>query len=299
MGDETVERTNLFILLVFLPLVGAVFVGVYRRKMRWWHVAGLAVVAVVFLMGPFKARTFASASVFYYHTDHLNTPVKMTDQGGAVVWDVEQKHPFGDFDVKGATVALTATDGSTVNYTVENPLRFPGQYNDYPYRALITDNGKGPYYNWNRWYSPQQGRYYEVDPLSNETQYIPTAISSCGRQINSEMLLNGQPLYPYQYSDDNPVLYIDSSGLWWQNLCKPDITCPKGYELVSDEGYYLKCVTVDYVNKILTIGAGAGILSRIKNVVLRRAGGAAIGIGILENIIKCGCDQQAWRCECE
>jgi hypothetical protein len=35
--------------------------------------------------------------VYYYHNDHLNTPVKMTGEKGNVVWEVVDKHPFGEF----------------------------------------------------------------------------------------------------------------------------------------------------------------------------------------------------------
>ncbi|WP_035217156.1 RHS domain-containing protein, partial [Desulfobulbus elongatus] len=57
----------------------------------------------------------SSAAVYFYHTDHLGTPRKMTDSTGAVVWAADYQ-PFGRADL-------------LVN-TVENNLRFPGQYFD-------------------------------------------------------------------------------------------------------------------------------------------------------------------------
>ncbi|MDD5204279.1 MAG: RHS domain-containing protein, partial [Desulfobacterales bacterium] len=53
--------------------------------------------------------------VYYFITDHLGTPMKMTDESGAVVWSADHR-PFGELSVSNATVA--------------NKFRFPGQYYD-------------------------------------------------------------------------------------------------------------------------------------------------------------------------
>ena len=50
---------------------------------------------------------------YFYHNDHLGTPQKMTDISGAVVWSAKYES-FGKAVVEIATV--------------ENNLRFPGQY---------------------------------------------------------------------------------------------------------------------------------------------------------------------------
>ena len=78
---------------------------------------------------------------YFYHNDHLGTPQKMTDVSGAVVWSAKSES-FGEAVVEVATV--------------ENNLRFPGQY---------YDAETGLHYNWFRYYDPNTGRYLRVDPI--------------------------------------------------------------------------------------------------------------------------------------
>lgn len=79
--------------------------------------------------------------VFYYETDHLNTPIQLTDANGLVAWSARYE-PFGKTT---PTIEL-----------VKNSLRMPGQYDD---------NGTGIYQNWFRDYDPSIGRYLESDPV--------------------------------------------------------------------------------------------------------------------------------------
>ena len=53
--------------------------------------------------------------IYYYHNDHLNTPRKLTDTTGAIVWAADYA-PLGQAEI-------------TID-TIENNLRFPGQYYD-------------------------------------------------------------------------------------------------------------------------------------------------------------------------
>jgi len=77
----------------------------------------------------------STPKIYYYHTDHLGTPVKMTDANQQVVWSGDYK-PFGDAVVNVETIA--------------NNLRFPGQY---------YDQETGLHYNYFRYYDPSTGRY--------------------------------------------------------------------------------------------------------------------------------------------
>nr|WP_320192686.1 right-handed parallel beta-helix repeat-containing protein [uncultured Desulfobacter sp.] len=102
---------------------------------------------------------------YFYQNDHLGTPQKLTTNNGTVVWNATYDS-FG-----GTSIEVDA---------VTNNLRFPGQY---------YDVNTGLYYNWNRYYDPDTGRYLTPDP------------------VKIVGLVN---LYIYVYS--NPGRYIDPNG---------------------------------------------------------------------------------------
>jgi RHS repeat-associated protein len=79
---------------------------------------------------------------FYIHTDHLGTPIRLTDSSGTIAWAARYS-TFGQ-------AAGTAT--STIAFN----LRLAGQYYD-----AETDL----HYNWHRYYDPTLGRYTTRDPL--------------------------------------------------------------------------------------------------------------------------------------
>ncbi len=84
-----------------------------------------------------------STGVYYYHNDHLGTPQRLTSATtGEIVWSAGYQ-AFGQ-----ATVDPLST--------VENNLRFPGQY---------YDQETNLHYNWHRTYDPGTGRYTQVDPI--------------------------------------------------------------------------------------------------------------------------------------
>jgi len=88
-------------------------------------------------------KNVPTEAIYYYHTDHLMTPLYLTDESQSIVWQAEY-YPFG---------RIYSQTGE-----VSNNLRFPGQY------AEEILNNSSLYYNWHRWYGAKQGRYYEVDP---------------------------------------------------------------------------------------------------------------------------------------
>ena len=100
------------------------------------------------------------------------TPQKLVDENFNTVWQ-------GDYFAFGSI-------NETVN-TVENNLRFPGQY---------YDSETGFYYNFHRYYVPDIGRYLREDPVRNGLNY-------------------------YLYVKDNPVLMMDFNGLGpWDIISK-------------------------------------------------------------------------------
>jgi RHS repeat-associated protein len=112
-------------------------------------------------------RAGINEATYYFHADHLNAPLKMTDGNGAVVWDVEFD-PFGNELAGGIK-------------TVENNLRFPGQY---------FDQETGLHQNYFRDYDPKTGRYILADPIG---------------------LRGGLNLYAYV--ENNPIVFFDPFGL--------------------------------------------------------------------------------------
>ncbi len=122
--------------------------------------------AYVWLNGRPLARIDNDAQIYYYHVDHLGTPQAMTDATGTVVWKAYYD-PFG-----GATLRVS---------TIENNLRFPGQY---------YDRETGMQQNYFRDYDATTDRYLEFDPSGLDGG------------------LNG-----YEYARSNPLIYTDPLGL--------------------------------------------------------------------------------------
>ena len=79
----------------------------------------------------------------WYATDHLGTPLLMTDTSGTVVWHAEYA-PYGTTFTTRAGAAL------------HQPLRFPGQ---------VAMDGADTYYNVFRHYRSGWGRYTQTDPV--------------------------------------------------------------------------------------------------------------------------------------
>ena len=112
-------------------------------------------------------------SLFYIHTDHLNTPRRISRPSDDVIlwrWDSD---PFG------SAAASEDPDGDSTLFV--NNLRFPGQY---------ADAESGLTYNYFRDYDPAIGRYVESDPIGLEGGWNT-----------------------YAYVDGDPLSRIDEEGL--------------------------------------------------------------------------------------
>ncbi len=115
----------------------------------------------------------------YYYVNDLFTPQKMIDTSGNTVWQA-------DWDSFGT---LTVT----IN-TIENNLRFPGQY---------YDSETGFYYNFHRYYMPEIGRYLREDEVKDKWDFNL-----------------------YVYVGDRPISLIDSYGLIEiKNCCSVVVRC--------------------------------------------------------------------------
>ena len=94
------------------------------------------------------APVVSATTLYFIHTDHINTPRLVANQSGTTVWRWDNREPFG------LTPAEEDADGNGVPFVFN--LRFPGQY---------YDRESGLHYNRNRDYDPVTGRYVQVDPI--------------------------------------------------------------------------------------------------------------------------------------
>ena len=112
------------------------------RLIGEYDASGQVIREYVYLEGQ-PLALIRAAEPYYFHNDHLGSPLKLTDQDQNIVWD-GIRSPFGEVDIQVNTIA--------------NPLRFPGQY---------FDQETGLHQNWFRDYSQSLGRYIQIDPLGH------------------------------------------------------------------------------------------------------------------------------------
>ena len=85
--------------------------------------------------------TAGYGGLYYYHNDHLGTPLSLSDESGDIKWKASYT-PFGKANIELSDI-------------VQN-IRFPGQY---------FDEETGMHYNYFRDYDPEIGRYIQSDPI--------------------------------------------------------------------------------------------------------------------------------------
>ena len=94
------------------------------------------------------------------HSDHLNTPRKLSNADGQPVW----QWSYSAFGEDKPTIAknrfgnleTTPNPGTTSVSEVKFNLRYPGQY---------ADEESGLFYNYFRSYDARTGRYSQPDPI--------------------------------------------------------------------------------------------------------------------------------------
>jgi RHS repeat-associated protein len=106
----------------------------------------------------------AGVNIFYIHTDHLNTPRKITRPSDNKLRWTWNPDPFGNGAPNENPQAL-----GVFNFN----LRFPGQY---------ADSETGLFYNYFRYFDPVAGRYITSDPIG------------LGGGINTYAYARGNPL---------------------------------------------------------------------------------------------------------
>ncbi|WP_410210302.1 RHS repeat-associated core domain-containing protein [Aquirhabdus sp.] len=133
-----------------------------------YNSAGAMIVEYIWMGDKPIAAVYPGGRIVYIVTDHQNKPRRGIDAATQqVVW-------AWDPDAFGAVKPIES--GAQIN------LRFPGQY---------YDEATGLYYNHNRYYNPELGRYMEPDPTGLDSG-----------------------LNPYAYAGNNPVNSVDPTGLY-------------------------------------------------------------------------------------
>jgi len=136
--------------------------------------------------GPMPIAAVLNGTLYAVHSDHLNTPRKLTDSSGQTVWQWAYS-AFGEDKPttarnRFANLDVTSNPGTTGIADVKFNLRYPGQY---------FDEESGLFYNYFRSYDPRTGRYSQADPIG----------------------LNGG-WNRYAYVGGNPLRNVDPSGLF-------------------------------------------------------------------------------------
>jgi RHS repeat-associated protein len=139
-------------------------------------------------------------SVYYYHGDHLGSAQLVTDYRGEVYEHLEYT-PYGELWVEEVRAGGEKT-----------PFRFTGKR---------LDEETGLYYYGARYLDPQTSRWLSTDPAMGE--YIPRApIDDEAKRYNGNLpgmggVYNYVNLHVSHYAGNNPVKYIDPTGMWTDN----------------------------------------------------------------------------------
>jgi RHS repeat-associated protein len=150
------------------------------------------------------------------HSDHLGTPRAITDEDQRVVWTAGYE-PFGE--------ATVNEDPDRNQQRTALNLRFPGQY---------ADDEAGTYYNYQRDFDPQTGRYRTSDPIGldgggNTFAYVATS-----------PLANIDPfgLAGYAVGTGDPVMSPDpGAGVWAsEQQTASQLTAKRGIQALLDSG---------------------------------------------------------------
>ncbi|MGF6348361.1 RHS repeat-associated protein [Variovorax sp. W2I14] len=110
--------------------------------------------------GPMPIAAVIDGATYAVHSDHLNTPRKLTNASGQAVWQWSYS-AFGEDKPtvaknRFANLEVTPNPGTTGISEVKFNLRYPGQY---------ADEESGLFYNYFRSYDARTGRYSQPDPI--------------------------------------------------------------------------------------------------------------------------------------
>lgn len=181
--------------------------------------------------GPMPIAAVIDGTTYAVHSDHLNTPRKLSNADGQAVWQWGYS-AFGEDKPttarnRFANTETTPNPGTTNIAEVRFNLRYPGQY---------ADAESGLFYNGFRTYSPAGGFYTQNDPIGlrggwNRRIYAganPLGISDRDG-LDWDCYVPGGCVYRPPLFDPDGVP-IPAPGISWPQLPKPmsplDMTVP-------------------------------------------------------------------------
>lgn len=134
--------------------------------------------------GPLPVATVLNGAKHAVHSDHLNTPRRLSNDAGQPVWQWRYS-AFGEEAPTTAAKRFTGAEtvpstGSTSAAEIVFNLRYPGQY---------ADAESGLFYNYFRSYDSRTGRYSQPDPIGLDGGWSR-----------------------FGYVDGNPLKYVDPRG---------------------------------------------------------------------------------------
>ena len=127
---------------------------------------------MIYLNGQLVAERHANGTKTFFYTDALGSPIVAADINGDVTWR-ETYQPYGKRHLEEAA-----------NNLDEHPLQYTGQ---------PLDNETGLQYFGARYYNPDIGRFYAIDPVGFQSGNI--------HSFNR-----------YAYASNNPYRFIDPDG---------------------------------------------------------------------------------------
>ncbi|MFV0478017.1 MAG: RHS repeat domain-containing protein [Parahaliea sp.] len=161
-------------------------------------------------MGDLPVAVVQKGELYQIYSDHLVTPVAITDSNNTIVWRWDRK-PFGD------TAANEDPDGDGRSFTFN--LRLPGQY---------FDEESGLHYNYFRDYDPSLGRYLQSDPIGILRDYSDPQLQvviNLGIPLSFPSGEFGALNHLYGYVNQNPINFIDPFGLAACSWGDTTLTC--------------------------------------------------------------------------
>ncbi|MCR5881404.1 Ig-like domain repeat protein [Rhizobacter sp. J219] len=186
--------------------------------------------------------------VYYFQTDHLNTPRVVIDTAGNVRWRWLAE-PFG----------TTAPEDNPSNLgAITQPLRFPGQY---------ADSESGLFYNYFRDYDSTTGRYAQSDPIGlaggiNTYAYVASNpllyIDPDGRfsTLGGVLVIGGVIYGGYKIYDKFEQFNRENEAC--KRMCESTVACGDPERTAMYQANAARCIATCKANAHITTFFGVG-----------------------------------------